>query len=330
MRERGAAFSQTSKAAPHRSRAKTIVRELPELRQLFGPNRWSFAVILGVVALQMAMAALLGRQPFWMAIIVAWLIGAFCNHAMYVMIHEAAHRLIFRQGFANDIAAIIADSVNVIPAAISFRSHHLEHHAHQGVLDRDADLASQWEARLVGHSSLLKGCWLLLFPLFAALRPTRVRRVRSPVGMMVLNWLVVLGVDALVVWHLGPTALLYLALSFLFSVGFHPLGARWIQEHYLVAPDQETYSYYGPLNRIAFNVGYHNEHHDFPAVPWNRLPILNRRAKAHYAALVAHRSWTRLWLRFIFDPRLSLHSRMVRDERLDHNVRPPAHGPDRP
>ena len=74
--------------------------------------------------------------------------------------------------------------------------------------------------------------------------------------------------------------------SLFFSVGLHILGARWIQEHYLLHPPQETYSYYGPLNLVAFNVGYHNEHHDCPSIPWNKLPTIRKIAPEFYENLL--------------------------------------------
>jgi sphingolipid delta-4 desaturase len=98
-------------------------------------------------------------------------------------------------------------------------------------------------------------------------------------------------------------------------VGLHPLGGRWIQEHYLTHGEQETYSYYGVLNTVAFNVGFHNEHHDFPSVPWNKLPQIKSTAPAFYNSLASHKSWTKLWLRFLFDREISLYSRIVRNNR---------------
>jgi sphingolipid delta-4 desaturase len=93
------------------------------------------------------------------------------------------------------------------------------------------------------------------------------------------------------------------------------LGARWIQEHYLTSGEQETYSYYGVFNKLAFNVGYHNEHHDFPSVPWNRLPQIRKDAPEFYDTLVYHTSWTKLFFRFLFDKEISLYSRIVRTNR---------------
>jgi len=128
----------------------------------------------------------------------------------------------------------------------------------------------------------------------------------------IISWIIIFSTDVLIIYFFGPIAFLYLVFSLFFSIGFHPLGARWIQEHFLVAPPQETYSYYGPLNIVALNVGYHNEHHDFQSIPWTKLPELKKMAPEFYDNLFYHTSWIKLWLKFLFDPGLSLFSRMLR------------------
>ncbi len=308
-------FRVSEQPEPHKARTRAILQAHPEVRSLIGRNPWSFAIICGVVCLQLGLAFGLREQPAWLIAAVAWCVGAFANHSMYVMIHEAAHNLIFRRRWMNYLAGILADVPNVVPAAISFRSYHLKHHAFQGDYHLDADVPNTWEARLIGAGALGKATWLLLFPVFQVTRPPRLKEIQFMNRWTLVNWAFVFAIDAAVVALWGPKALLYLVCSFFFSIGLHPLGARWIQEHYLVDHPQETYSYYGPLNVLAMNVGYHNEHHDFPSVPWNRLPDVKRMAPEFYNGLISHNSWGRLLLKFIFDRELSLFSRMVRSNR---------------
>jgi sphingolipid delta-4 desaturase len=300
---------------PHPSRTRAILNAYPEIRKLIGRNPWTQAIMLLVVTLQISLAAVmgwLGINFWWAALLLAWGVGAFANHCLYVVIHDATHRLIHRSRAANYLTAMIADLPNLIPGAIGFSICHLAHHAHQGDYGADADLASRWEARLVGNRWYGKALWLLAFPLFQLTRLSRLK------GISVLNrWtiasLVACAVfDIAVVLLSGWNALLYLGASMLFSVGLHPLGSRWIQEHFTLDPGQETGSYYGFLNLLALNVGYHNEHHDFPSVPWNRLPEIRRIAPEFYNGLTPSPCWTHLWLTFICDPRYSLFSRVLR------------------
>ncbi len=308
-------FTYSDQPEPHKTRTKEILKAHPEVRELISRNRVSFLVILFVVTFQIVFAILFADQPWWYAVIAAWIIGAFANHALFVLIHEAAHKLIFKKSALNYLSGILADIPNVLPSAISFRNYHLKHHSFQGVYELDADLASKWEAKLIGSTFIGKAVWELSFPVFQALRTSRLKEIPFMNGWIFLNWIIVFGFDILIIVLFGWNAFLYLALSFAFSIGFHPLGARWIQEHFLTAPPQETYSYYGILNIPALNVGYHNEHHDFPSIPWSNLQKLKDAAPEFYDNLVSHKSWFKLWLRFLFDPDLSLYSRIVRTNR---------------
>ncbi len=316
-------FEQSSGREPHRGRTQAILRDKPQVRELFGKNPGSFLLIVSIVVLQVGLAASLRHCPWWLILLTAYAVGAFADHGLFVMIHECAHNLIFRSRLANMLSGMLANLPMVLPSSVSFQRYHLRHHAFQGVYELDADLPSRWEARLVGRSPWAKAVWLALFPALMITRAVRLKEVRLVDRWLVLNLTLALAFDGLVLWLWGAKALAYLFASFVFSVGLHPLGARWIQEHYLVHSPQETYSYYGPLNTVAFNVGYHNEHHDFPSVPWNRLPRLRKMAPAWYDSLVSHSSWTRLLIRFLFDRRLLLFSRMTRTQRggvaMPHN-----------
>ena len=305
-------FTFTERPEPHRARTKGLLKEHPEVRSLIGRNPYSFALILTIVVLQTLIAFLLRAQPWWVLLIVAYGVGAFANHALFVLIHECAHNLIFKSKAGNILSGILADLPIAVPSSVSFRTYHLKHHSFQGDYSLDADLSSRWEARLIGHSFVGKALWLLFFPVFQALRPPRLKEIRFMNAWTVVNWIVVFSYDAAVILLFGPMSFLYLVLSFFFSIGLHPLGARWIQEHYLTASPQETYSYYGRLNVLALNVGYHNEHHDMPSIPWSRLPRLKAMAPEWYDTLSSHRSWAKLLWKFLTDPGLSLFSRMVR------------------
>lgn len=321
-------FVESANPEPHRARTKALLREHPEIRKLIGNNPMTFVWTVAIVGLQIAVAWFVAARSWWWVFGAAYLVGAFANHALFVIIHECCHKLVFRKKLPNTLTGLLANLPLTFPSYIAFARYHIKHHAFQGVYELDADLPYEWEAKLIGHSIFGKALWLLFYPVFQALRPLRIKEMRMVDGWTLTNAALNFGFDIAIWVLLGPKAFVYLLASLFFSIGLHPVGARWIQRHYVTAGDydQETFSYYGPLNKLAFNVGYHNEHHDFPSVPWNNLPKVYGAAPELYGKLYSHQSWARLLMRFLTTKDLSLWNRVIRKNRgqvtLDDEVKP--------
>ncbi len=301
---------------PHAGRTRQLLAAHPEMRALAGPSPSSAVWTIGLVAAQMGVALLVADRGWIVWLPSAYIVGATIDHALWVLIHECSHNLVFRGRTANRVVAMVANLPMVLPAAISFCKYHLLHHRHMGEVELDAGVPGGTESRVVGRSSAAKTLWVFGFALvMGVVRPWRMRRVAFLDRWTAINIVAqTVAMIALVAWA-GPAPLKYLLASTAFAIGLHPLGARWIQEHFALAPGQETYSYYGPLNKVSFNVGYHNEHHDLMTVPWSRLPQIRRMAPEFYESLQSYQSWTALLVRFLRDRNITLFSYIVRPTR---------------
>ena len=178
-----------------------------------------------------------------------------------------------------------------VPAYVMFKKYHIDHHKMQGWDAIDTDIPS-WLETVIFVNTPLKALWCFLQPFMYGLRPLFVNP-KAPCMYAVLNNVSVIAFDVLVWQVLGRKAALYLILGTLLGMGLHPVAGHFIAEHYMFVEGQETYSYYGPLNAVAFNVGFHNEHHDFPFIPGSRLPKLKALAPEFYDNLSTHSSWTK-------------------------------------
>ncbi|KAK7202662.1 fatty acid desaturase-domain-containing protein [Myxozyma melibiosi] len=301
-------FFWTYQEEPHRSRRMAIMQAHPEVTKLCGIEPLTKYVITCVVALQFGCAYALRNSSlssawFW---VVAYVVGATANQNVFLCIHELSHNLGFKKPLHNRLFAIFANLPIGIPYSASFRPYHLIHHKHLGDANLDADLPTPLEAIVL--SNLAGKAFFATFQiLFYALRPMFVMTLPFT-SIHLLNVVVQLAVDALVVRWWGWMPLLYFIMSD-FLAGIHPQP----QTNPPGMTPPETYSYYGILNLFTYNVGLHNEHHDFPYIPWTRLPLLTQLASEFYEPLPFHESWSRVIFDFVFDRRVSLWCRVKRD-----------------
>ena len=231
-----------------------------------------------------------------------------------------------RSGYVPYTSSILPQQTTDLPSP---QPYHLTHHKSLGVDGLDTDLPTALEA--VFLDSILGKAFFCTFQIFFyAIRPMTVYRVPFT-WVHWLNIAIQLSFDYALVFllpgYFSVNSLLYLLLSSFLAGSLHPTAGHFIAEHYVYEtiapaardpknniPVPETFSYYGPLNFFTYNVGLHNEHHDFPAVPWTRLPKLHEIAKEFYADLPRHESWTFVLWRFVFDEQVGMRCRVKRKQ----------------
>ena len=304
------AFSWSQTDEPHIERRRAILAAHPEIAELFGGEPLTFPIVVGLFLVQCLAAYALRSAPWPVLLVAAWLVSGTINHSLQLAVHELTHNLCFDSALVNKCAAIFANLVTCFPSSVSFQKYHHDHHQWQGVDGIDVDVPTHIES-LFFITPALKVGWLFLQPLFYAFRPG-VINPKAFGKWEAINFAVVLTFDALVLHFWGVKALAYLAVGTMLGLGLHPAAGHFIAEHYELVSGQETYSYYGAFNLVNFNVGYHNEHHDFPRVPWSRLPLVTRLAPEFYLTLPHYTSYLALFYAYITDTSLGPHARIKR------------------
>src|SRR5437667_2714665 len=92
------AFYQSELDQPHPGRARTIIKAHPAVRQLMVRNPYTALIAVSLVLIQTAIAYGMGKLGFgywWLSLLIAYCIGAFANHAAYVIIHDPTQNLMF-------------------------------------------------------------------------------------------------------------------------------------------------------------------------------------------------------------------------------------------
>lgn len=319
-------FFRSNEDEPHCIRRKQILAKYPQIKKLFGydPN---LPIQVGAIALlqfALSIAVTVYQAPMWLFLATAYIIGGTCNHALMVAMHEFCHNMGFKSHTYNLYYAIfVVNTPLAIPYYVRFKRYHMDHHRYQGVEEYDVVLPTSFEGKLF-NNTFTKFLYVLFHIVVYSIRPFFINP-KKPVKEEFINFAVVLSLDAALVYFSGSfMPLYYLLLSTFFGGGLHPCAGNFIAEHYIFHTkkdgdnskvptyETETYSYYGPLNVLNFNIGYHNEHHDFPFVPGSRLPQVRAIAPEFYDNLPHHTSYIKVIWDYITDPNISAYSRVKR------------------
>lgn len=301
----------------HLQMRKEALATHPHLRDLAGPDRRTALAVPVLLAAHWGVAWAVSGSNLLVVFLAAFFIGQFLIHATGALVHETAHRLIFRGNrskLAFDLG--LETILGSFAKQLTYQHQHLSsHHPFIGDYERDyehEDLCAFKAREMLVHDRPRLQRVLTVATLFVHLLPfgfiisdeifpriykrltgrevqdrhRHIGATSAPVWQkrLFIGWS--LAVNAVLLLLFGFWGWLYhnWALSiFLGKFGISNLGQS-LSEHPGDDVQTPTRSTYGWVNRLFFNTGYHNEHHTFPNVAWTRLPDLTSAAPEVFSA----------------------------------------------
>ncbi|XP_061452351.1 sphingolipid delta(4)-desaturase DES1-like isoform X3 [Rhineura floridana] len=278
----------------------SIYAKYPEIKKLMGPDPNLKWVVTLMVLTQVVACYLVKDLPWKWVVFWAYAFGVCINISIMSAIHDISHNVAFgnKKTKWNRFFGIFANLPIGLPLATSFKKYHVDHHSFLGVDGLDIGLPTEFEGRFF-NTTLRKVFWILLHPILYMSRTFYINP--KPFSQMELaNIAVQLAYD-LLIYHLwGAKSILYMVAGTVLAMCLHPTTGVFIADHYMYAKGHDTISYYGALNWITFNLGYHMEHHDFPSIPGSKLPLVKKIAPEYYDNLPYHSSWALVLRDFVF------------------------------
>lgn len=345
-------FYWSAHKEPHAIRRHAMIKKHPEIQNLMGHEPLTKWIVIGVVLLQLGISYYLrNTHPLSIKFfLIAYVVGATATQNIFLAIHELSHNLGFKKTVHNKLFAIFTNTPIGIPYSASFTPYHQLHHKFLGDEIYDTDIPTRFEAIIL--SNILGKSFFATFQIFFyAFRPMFVTTIEFTY-IHLLNVLYQLIFDYIWVHNFGWYAYFYFLMSAFLAGSLHPCSGHFIAEHYFLSLEDaivggknvlkltpaestpvystdestvsredvvfkekyalETYSYYGILNFFTWNVGLHNEHHDFPFVAWSKLWELNRLCPEFYDSLPQHTSWCKVLYDFILRDDVVLYNRVKR------------------
>jgi sphingolipid delta-4 desaturase len=295
----------------HNELRRRVLEAHPEAANLIGPD-WRTALFLaGMLAAQWTMAWAVSKTTWWIVFLVALTFGQTLYHSVGVLVHENAHRLIFRNAKARFVCDLLIESIQTsFGAQLIYQHNHItSHHARLGDYEGDYEHEDAYYVnarRLYRAQHPIRYRLMSIGILILHLAPFAIVTDMFFLPTLMGRWTGLPSRDKArktgasrpsrgELWFFFSYSIavqlgLYLCFGFLgwlYQVWTMSLVlSRWgasirgqiLSEHYGEDSEHPTRSTYWWGNWIFYNIGYHVEHHSLSNVPWTKLPKLRAMA----------------------------------------------------